>query len=156
MLTKKDNSKNEVKGNKNTKNTSSPFASQENHSGSCQPPVKTATQSTTKTYHQDQHFAQQEDAHAQTDKKSSSKTRLTIKYDAGYPNQLYIRGKGANLSWDKGIPLKNIKADEWTWETDIHFTNCEFKVLINDHVYENGDNHHLNAGSTLFYTPRFY
>jgi hypothetical protein len=84
-----------------------------------------------------------------------SKRRVTIKYDIGYPNQLYIRGKGANLNWGKGQPLKNIKADEWIWETDFLSSPCEFKVLINDHIYEQGDNHLLSAGSTLVYTPYF-
>lgn len=154
MLTKKDNIKNEVKSNKIAKDTSQPSAAQESHShnGCCQP-TKTTTQPPAKSYSPQPTKLQYD---AQTDRKSSSKTRVTIKYDAGFPNQLYIRGKGANLSWDKGQPLKNTHSDEWVWESDVHFNHCEFKILINDKVYENGDNHHLNAGSTLLYTPHFY
>lgn len=159
MLTKKDNIKNEVKNSKNVKNTPpSPqtheTSSHENHNGCCQPLVKAPTQQPAKIYNQQQQTKQCDTQHM--DKKTPSKTRVTIKFDAGYPNQLYIRGKGANLSWDKGQPLKNTKTDEWVWETDAHFTHCEFKILINDRVYENGDNHLLNAGSTLLYTPHFY
>jgi hypothetical protein len=87
--------------------------------------------------------------------KKENKTRLTIKCDTGFSNQLYIRGKGANLNWNKGQPLKNIKADEWTWETDEHFTNCEFKILMNDNQYETGDNHSIQCGAHLLYSPRF-
>lgn len=157
MLIKKENLKNEVKGSKNTKNPSSSNESEnyndsENHNGCCQPITRTATQTLSKTY-PSQHNQPYSDTNS--DKKTSSKTRLTIKYDAGFPNQLYIRGKGANLSWEKGQLLKNTKPDEWVWETDAHFTNCEFKVLINDRTYENGDNHHLNSGSMLLYTPHF-
>lgn len=83
------------------------------------------------------------------------RTKITIKYDVGFPNQLYIRGKGANLSWEKGIPLKNIKADEWIWESDANFLNCEFKVLVNDKHYEKGENHLVASGSTIIYTPHF-
>lgn len=83
------------------------------------------------------------------------KTRITIKYDAGYPNDLYIRGKGANLSWEKGQKLKNSNHDEWIWETDLPFTTCEFKILINDCHYEAGDNHHLASGTSILYTPNF-
>lgn len=83
------------------------------------------------------------------------KTCITIKYNAGYSNQLYIRGQGAHLSWEKGQLLKNTQADEWTWETDVPFTHCEFKILMNDSIYENGDNHLLNAGSNTTYTPHF-
>jgi hypothetical protein len=155
MLTKKENIKNDVKNHKNTKNTSSSQETHthENHNGCCQPPKKTPNQQPAKTYSQQQTPKPES---PQADKKGSSKTRITIKYDAGFPNQLYIRGKGANLSWDKGQLLKNVKIDEWVWETDAHFTHCEFKILINDRVYENGDNHLLNAGSTLLYTPHFY
>lgn len=86
---------------------------------------------------------------------SRKTTRLIIKYDAGFPNQLFIRGKGGNLSWDKGLPLKNIKSDEWLWETDVNFAQCEFKVLINDRIYENGENHLLKGGSAISYVPKF-
>ena len=86
---------------------------------------------------------------------SSSKTQITIKHDAGFPNQLFIRGSGANLSWDKGELLKNTKSDEWIWEIDSPFTNCEFKILVNDQIYENGDNHRINSGETVEIKPCF-
>jgi hypothetical protein len=84
-----------------------------------------------------------------------SLTRVVIKYDIGFSNTLYIRGKGANLSWDKGIPLNNTKNDEWVWETDLNFQNAEFKVLINDKIYEAGYDHTIQCGSTIQYTPQF-
>jgi hypothetical protein len=83
------------------------------------------------------------------------KTRITVKYDVGFQNNLFIRGKGANLSWDKGMQMKNLKNDEWIWETDAAFPNGEFKVLINDRTYETGHNHPLNCGATIQYTPHF-
>lgn len=83
------------------------------------------------------------------------KTRVIIKYDVGYANDLYLRGKGADLSWTKGVKLKNVKPDEWVWETDVPFLNCEFKVLINDQIYETGENHPLHCGSCISYTPHF-
>lgn len=92
---------------------------------------------------------------AEQEKARQLKTKVTIKYDAGFPNQLYIRGKGANLSWDKGMLLKNTKPDEWVWETDASFNHCEFKILINDNQYEEGDNHLVTAGATIVFTPCF-
>ena len=83
------------------------------------------------------------------------KTKIIVKYDVGYANQLTIRGEGANLSWTKGQSLKNIKSDEWVWETTGSFQKCQFKILINDQHYELGDNHLLNAGTTIQYIPRF-
>lgn len=92
------------------------------------------------------------------EKKTNStgkKTRISIKYDVGFNNTLYIRGNGGNLSWNKGLPLKNIKADEWVWETNLGFPSAEFKVLINDRQYEIGDNHKITGGAEIQYTPKF-
>lgn len=87
---------------------------------------------------------------------SHEKTRITVNYDVGFNNQLTIRGKGgANLSWDKGIPLKNIKRDEWIFETDAHFSQFEFKILVNDNAYEQGQNHVASWGSNCTFTPHF-
>lgn len=88
-------------------------------------------------------------------KKKGPQTRIVVHYDTGFNNKLTLRGKGASLNWDHGIELKNIKNDEWIWETDALFSACEFKVLINDHQYEVGENHPLNCGSTIQYTPQF-
>ena len=82
-------------------------------------------------------------------------TRIVIQYNVGFGNSIFLRGKGADLSWDKGTPLKNTKDNEWVWETESTFPSLEFKVLINDSHYENGDNHHLTYGTTIHYTPKF-
>lgn len=87
--------------------------------------------------------------------KQGRKTRVVVKYDVGFSNVLHIRGSGANLSWHKGTPLKNVKKDEWVWETDSSFAACEFKVLVNDAQYETGNNHLLTCGASIEYTPRF-
>lgn len=82
-------------------------------------------------------------------------TRLKVRCNCGFNNNLFIRGKGANLSWDKGSPLKNVRADEWIWETTVPFTQCEYKILINDKTYEQGENHHLRCGDAQEHSPRF-
>lgn len=87
--------------------------------------------------------------------KKTEKTRITIHYDVGFNNHVYLRGHGAGLSWEKGIKLKNVKPDEWMWETDLPFNHCEFKVLINDQCYEAGENHQIKGGNSIKYTPKF-
>ena len=82
-------------------------------------------------------------------------TRVSIRYNVGFKNHLFIRGKGAGLSWEHGVQLKNAGPDEWVWETNIPFNECEFKVLINDKQYEAGENHHIHDGITFKYTPKF-
>lgn len=83
------------------------------------------------------------------------KTRLVIHFDCGFTNFISIRGEGAGLKWTQGIQLKNTKNDEWVFETDAPFVNCEFKVLINDEIYESGPNHPLICGTNTQHTPYF-
>lgn len=87
--------------------------------------------------------------------KKGPKTRIVVRYNVGFNNFLSIRGKGPGLSWDKGVHLKNVKHDEWLWETETPFNTCEFKVLINDSHYEIGENHPISCGASVQYTPQF-
>jgi hypothetical protein len=87
---------------------------------------------------------------------TSNVTKIIVKYDVGFGNHLTLRGHGApELSWDKGITLKNVKSNEWVLEITTSFAQAEFKVLINDKVYESGPNHTLKCGSTIHYSPHF-
>src|ERR1700720_811102 len=91
-------------------------------------------------------------AHHTSSSEGHSKTKIIVKYNCGWQNALYLRGIGANLQWDKGTPLKNVRADEWMWETDQPFQTCEFKIVLNDKNYEEGENHRLQCGKTIFFT----
>lgn len=91
-------------------------------------------------------------------KKSSQNdlTRIVVVFDCGFSNSLFVRGEGiASLSWEKGQPMKNVKNNEWVWETDRPFTKAQFKVLINDKTYEIGGNHLLKNGETVLCKPQF-
>jgi hypothetical protein len=88
-------------------------------------------------------------------KTTSKPSRVVVHCDVGFNNNIFIRGNGADLSWDKGTMLRNTRADEWVWETNQPFRSCEFKVLLNDSQYENGDNHVLTYEDCVEYTPHF-
>lgn len=90
---------------------------------------------------------------AKTHKSASSK--ILVHYDVGFHNHLTIRGKGAGLSWHIGTPLKNIGADQWILEINQPFDTIEFKILINDHHYETGENRILRKGESIEYSPQF-
>jgi hypothetical protein len=90
------------------------------------------------------------------DIKEKNLTRIIVHYDVGFNNNLFIRGSGVGLSWNKGILLRNTRPDEWVWETKESFLTCEFKVLINDSHYEEGENHTLTCHSCVEYIPRFF
>lgn len=89
----------------------------------------------------------------------SSKQRLVsvvcATCDVGWGNTLFIRGGGASLSWDKGVALAY---DEKTkgWLFKMRCTNpIEFKVLINDERWSEGENFILKPGETLKIHPKF-
>ncbi len=83
-------------------------------------------------------------------------TKVMVKIDVGFKNALYIRGNAPGLSWQKGKLMKNMGPDSWFWETDAPIgKDREFKVLINDQTYEDGENHKLSPGTTVQFTPRF-
>lgn len=88
-------------------------------------------------------------------KNGKYKTVIRIKYNCGFPNNIYIRGSGADLSWSQGQLMVNSLPDEWVWGTDAEFTLIEFKILLNDLKYETGENHLVGYGEELSYCPRF-
>ena len=85
----------------------------------------------------------------------ANKTRIVVQGPEGSKDQLFLRGEGAGLSWNKGIKLDHVSGNQWIWETWDPVTRAEFKVLINDKVWEEGSNHTLEPGKTVEYTARF-
>lgn len=84
------------------------------------------------------------------------KTKVVVNCDAGFPNTITIRGEGIpGLSWNKGLPLKNIKKDQWEWECEGDFSSAKFKLLLNDKNFEIGDNHIITCGNVVRVTPKF-
>ena len=71
-------------------------------------------------------------------KKSSAKkvTRIVAHVDIGWGNMLYIRGEGAGLSWEQGVPMI-----------------CKF--LVNDEKWALGENVTINAGDVHISDPAF-
>jgi hypothetical protein len=93
--------------------------------------------------------------HPQTNQ-TQTVTKITVKFDCGFPNNLFIRGEGLpGINWEKGVMLKNIKADEWTWETNKPFSKALYKILINDRQYECGENHAIECGKSIVLSPKF-
>jgi hypothetical protein len=67
----------------------------------------------------------------------------------------YIRGEGPDLSWDRGVPLKQLSEGEWFWESEKPFEAGSFKVVLDDKLYELGENHPLLPGSSTRINPKF-
>jgi hypothetical protein len=72
---------------------------------------------------------------------------VSIDYDVGYGNALYIRGDGPGMSWNKGKPMTWIDG-KWVFDFGSKFEDFGYKVLINDNdrQWEVGDNHRSKDG----------
>lgn len=88
-------------------------------------------------------------------KKAAVITKVIAKVDAGFGNQVYIRGNSTGLTWDSGIAMTNVSADEWVWESTVVTSEVEFKVLINDTVWSLGPNGVVFPGATVVFEPAF-
>jgi hypothetical protein len=87
--------------------------------------------------------------------KKALKTSIIARVDVGFGNQLYIRGTGADLSWEKGLPLENVSSYEWAFATTKAKSDVTFKFLINDELWAEGDNVTVAEGATSISSPVF-
>ena len=75
--------------------------------------------------------------------------------DVGWGNTLFIRGQGGELRWDKGIPLACLDSSTWVWLYTRAEKTIEFKLLINDEIWAEGDNLILEPGGRVEIQPVF-
>ena len=79
---------------------------------------------------------------------------IEAKIDIGFGNNLFVRGQGAGLSWDHGIPLECV--DSKTWRLIVPAKDkLQFKLLINDSVWAKGEDVVAAPGKTVEVTPAF-
>ncbi len=72
-------------------------------------------------------------------KPSQQTTIVEAKVDVEFGNSLFIRGQGAELSWDKGLPLSCIDGSTWVWSTTKAKDRLVFKLVLNDQVWAQGE-----------------
>ena|ERR1700722_6699940 len=85
-------------------------------------------------------------------------TYITIKYDAGYGNTLSICGTGPKMSWDpkKALPLRCVGNDTWVYETNDQFEEFNYKILVNNQIWEEGPDHLIRRDKPDQITPAFH
>jgi len=81
-------------------------------------------------------------------------TQIDAKVDVGWGNALFIRGKGAGLTWDKGMPLNCFNGSTWVWHSRA-IDKVTFKLLINDVIWAQGEDQVVEAGSKVEVQPVF-
>lgn len=82
-------------------------------------------------------------------------TAVQAKIDVGFGNSIFIRGQGAGLSWDKGLPLTCIEGSAWVWSTKRAKGKVVFKLLLNDQVWAKGEDVVVEAGTKIEIVPVF-
>lgn len=82
-------------------------------------------------------------------------TTVIAKIDAGFGNELFIRGSSSGLTWDSGDLMSNTGSDEWVWKSTAVTSELEFKVLINDEIWSGGPNGVVFPGATVVFEPSF-
>jgi hypothetical protein len=81
-------------------------------------------------------------------------TTIEAKIDVGFGNQLFLRGQGAGLSWDQGVPLECV--DSQTWRLTVPAQEkLLFKLLINDSIWAKGEDVVVTPGQRVEITPAF-
>ena len=79
---------------------------------------------------------------------------IEAKIDVGFGNNLFVRGQGEGLSWERGIPLENV--DPKTWRLTVPAKDkVQFKLLINDAVWCKGEDLIAAPGKKVEVTPAF-
>ena len=82
-------------------------------------------------------------------------TTITAHIDIGFGNALYLRGQGADLSWDRGTLMNCVADNCWSLELSESGRPVIFKFLVNDLSWSAGQDYTVTSGDTLATTPTF-
>lgn len=83
-----------------------------------------------------------------------STTTIEAKIDVGFGNRVFLRGQGAGLSWERGVPLECV--DSQTWRLTVPAQDkLLFKLLLNDSIWAKGEDVVVTPGQRVEITPAF-
>ena len=82
-------------------------------------------------------------------------TTIEAEIDVGFGNALFVRGQGAGLSWQKSLPLTCAVGTTWVWSTRQAQEKLQFKLLLNDLVWCQGEDLTAEVGQTTKVVPVF-
>lgn len=85
---------------------------------------------------------------------AASLTTINVKLDVGYGNAVYLRGHGAGLSWERGVPLSCVDSATWRWSGEVK-DPVTFKLLINDSIWSAGSDLTVAPGQKIEVAPAF-
>lgn len=79
---------------------------------------------------------------------------IEAKINVGFGNNLFVRGKGAGLSWERGTPLTCVEPGTWRWSAPAD-EKLTCKLLLNDHVWAQGEDVTVTPGKRVAVVPAF-
>ena len=82
-------------------------------------------------------------------------TTIKARINVGFGNALFLRGEGAGLSWDRGVPMTCVSANEWLITLPESARPVVFKFLINDAAWSTGSDYSAVPGTSTALTPAF-
>ncbi len=82
-------------------------------------------------------------------------TTITATIDIGFGNALYLRGEGAGLSWDRGLPMNCVADDCWSLELSESARPVIYKFLVNDLTWSAGEDYTASVGKSVTVVPTF-
>ena len=82
-------------------------------------------------------------------------TTITARINVGFGNALFLRGEGAGLSWDRGVQMTCVSANEWLITLPESARPVVFKFLINDATWSTGSDYSAVPGTSTLLTPAF-
>lgn len=84
-------------------------------------------------------------------------TTIRVHYNAGFGNNIAIRGDTYPFSWTAGRAARNISASVWEFELERipDGVTFEFKPLINDSTWSTGGNYTGTGGDVIDIYPTF-
>ena len=67
----------------------------------------------------------------------------------------YVRGEGAGLSWNEGVPMEFIEIGKWEWtvENAVESTSC--RIFKDDSLAAKGDDIVIEVGERAEVYPEF-
>jgi hypothetical protein len=83
------------------------------------------------------------------------RTMVQASIDVGFGNEIFIRGEGCGLSWEKGQLLTCIDQTQWEWSGKPTQGKVVFKLLLNDEIWAKGENVEIEPGKTVKIVPSF-
>ena len=93
-----------------------------------------------------------------TSAKSATTTTIEARIDVGFGNNLFVRGQGAGLSWERGTPLTCVSPNTWQLSAKAAAKRGEkvtVKLLLNDAVWARGDDVVVTPGQRVEIQPAF-